>query len=117
MRKVLMVRGLLLKFWRIASIIEGDHRHVVSRLQERSGKSMKSGAWFLLTSFFLFLTAGLQPVQAAASEFVPRGTILNVRTTQPIGTFTTPGARFRAVVDDPVFTVDGRVAIPRGSIA
>jgi hypothetical protein len=54
---------------------------------------------------------------AADASIVPAGTILNVRTTQPITADSSQaGMTVTGVVDDPV-AVDGQVVIPRGAIA
>ena len=54
---------------------------------------------------------------AAAASIVPAGTVLNVRTTQPIAAESAqPGMTLTGVVDDPV-AVDGQIVIPRGAIA
>ena len=56
-------------------------------------------------------------VPALASDVIPAGTVLSVRTTAPIpATSTYPGAQYNVIVDDPVI-VDGRVVIPRDAIA
>jgi hypothetical protein len=53
----------------------------------------------------------------AGAVIVPAGTVLNVRTTQPIAADSSqPGMTLTGVVDDPV-AVDGQVVIPRGAIA
>jgi len=53
----------------------------------------------------------------AADAIVAAGTVLNVRTTQPIAAESAqPGMRVDGVVDDPV-AVDGQIVIPRGAIA
>ena len=77
---------------------------------------MPPQAWFVL--FGLLLPAiGSQTVYASPGEIVPAGTILNVRTTQPIyANYTQPGTRFSGIVDDPV-EVGGRLVIPRGTAA
>jgi hypothetical protein len=77
---------------------------------------MRPQAWFVL--FGLLLPAiGSQTVYAIPGEIVPAGTILNVRTTQPIyANYTQPGARFSGIIDDPV-QVGGRIVIPRGTPA
>jgi len=55
--------------------------------------------------------------QGRSVSIVPTGTVLNVRTTQPIAAAGTQvGMTLTGVVDDPVF-VAGHVAIPRGAIA
>jgi hypothetical protein len=54
---------------------------------------------------------------AAGASIVPAGTVLNVRTTQPIAAESSqPGMTFTGVVDDPV-AVNGQIVIPRGAIA
>src|SRR4029453_3246205 len=54
---------------------------------------------------------------AAGASIVPAGTVLNVRTTQPIAAESSQrGMTFTGVVDDPV-AVDGQIVIPRGAIA
>jgi hypothetical protein len=53
----------------------------------------------------------------AGASIVPAGTILNVRTTQPIAADSSqPGMTVTGVVEDPV-AVDGHIVIPRGAIA
>jgi hypothetical protein len=53
----------------------------------------------------------------AGASIVPAGTVLNVRTTQPIAAdYVRPGMTVTAVVDDPV-AVDGQTVIARGAIA
>ncbi len=53
----------------------------------------------------------------ARASIVPAGTVLNVRTTQPLAADSSqPGMTLTGVVDDPV-AVDGQVVIPRGAIA
>jgi hypothetical protein len=77
---------------------------------------MKSRLWFVLIGFFL-LTLGSPPIYTSGFGVLPAGTILNIRTTQPIEADDSHvGMRFPAIVDDPV-TVDGRILIPRGSSA
>jgi hypothetical protein len=77
---------------------------------------MKSRAWSVLMS--LFLLAGFRPAAANGAEVLPVGTVLNVRTTQPIVVYSSHvGMRFRAIVDDPVMDVRGHVVVPRGSLA
>ena len=54
---------------------------------------------------------------AAGASIVPAGTILNVRTTQPIAADSSqPGMTLTGVVDDPI-AVNGEIVIPRGAIA
>src|SRR5262245_47285889 len=77
---------------------------------------MKSGVWFALIGFLL-LSAGPVTIRAAVVETLPAGTILNVRTTQPLeADYTRVGLQVNAVVDDPI-SVGGRVVIPRGTPA
>src|SRR5262245_37401608 len=65
----------------------------------------------------LMLVFGAATVSLSASQVVPAGTVLNVRTTQLIDADTAQvGTRYRGIVDDPV-NVDGRVVIPRGTPA
>jgi hypothetical protein len=53
----------------------------------------------------------------AGASIVPAGTVLNVRTTQPLTADSSqPGMTVTGVVDDPV-AVDGQIVIPRGAIA
>src|SRR5262249_33833230 len=59
---------------------------------------------------------GLQSARAGA-DFIPAGTVLNVRTTQEIYADTSsPGMRVRGVVDDPVY-IGGRPVVQRGAPA
>ena len=54
---------------------------------------------------------------AAGASIVPAGTVVNVRTTQPIAAESAqPGMTLTGVVDDPI-AVDGEIVIPRGAIA
>jgi len=56
-------------------------------------------------------------VSAFAAGIIPAGTVLTVRTTQPIVAESSyAGMQFDAIVDEPVY-VDGRVAVPRGTVA
>jgi len=53
----------------------------------------------------------------AGASIVPAGTVLNVRTTQPLTADSArPGMTVTGIVDDPV-AVDGHIVIPRGAIA
>ena len=53
----------------------------------------------------------------AGASIVPAGTVLNVRTTQPLAADASqPGMTVTGVVDDPV-AVNGEIVIPRGAIA
>ena len=77
---------------------------------------MKFRAWSVMMGLLLF--AGLRTADANGAEVVPAGTVLNVRTTQPIVVYASHvGMRFRAIVDDPVLDVRGSVVVPRGSLA
>jgi hypothetical protein len=65
----------------------------------------------LLIAIYSSITYG------AGASIVPAGTVLNVRTTQPIAADAAQaGMTVTGVVDDPV-AVDGQVVIPRGAIA
>jgi len=72
--------------------------------------------WFVL--FGLLLTAAIaKTLYAASDELVPAGTILTVRTTEPLyADYTHPGMRLVGIVDDPV-DVGGRIVVPRGAQA
>jgi hypothetical protein len=76
---------------------------------------MRPRAWFAL--FGLILSTITPRVLYAGGEIVPAGTMLNVRTTQPIyADYTRPGMRLTGIVDDPV-AIGGRIVIPRGTRA
>jgi hypothetical protein len=65
----------------------------------------------------LLLVIGSSITSAAAASIVPAGTVLNVRTTQPIAAESAqPGMTLTGVVDDPI-AVNGEIVIPRGAIA
>ena len=65
----------------------------------------------------LLIATSTSLAQRSGVSIVPTGTVLNVRTTQPIAAASTQvGMTFSGVVDDPVF-VAGQLAIPRGAIA
>src|SRR5215467_3393697 len=70
------------------------------------------------TSFVLFVLLSLIGVWTSASAHVlPAGTILHIRTTQPIfADSAPPGTRVRGVVGRPV-TIRGRVVVPIGAPA
>ena len=77
---------------------------------------MKSRAWSLMMC--LVLLAGFPTVSASAAEVLPAGTVLNVRTSQPIVVYSSHvGMKFRAIVEDPLMDVRGHVVVPRGSLA
>src|SRR5262245_39925740 len=76
---------------------------------------MRPRAWFVLLGLLLSTTAS-QGV-FAAGQILPAGTILTVRTTQPLyADYTQPGMRLAGIVDDAV-TLDGRIVVPRGTQA
>src|SRR5262245_58013131 len=78
---------------------------------------MKSRAWLGLICLFL-LTGISRAGPVLQVEVVPAGTILSVRTTQPIvADYTQVGMTMRAIVDDPIADAEGMIVIPRGSLA
>src|SRR4030095_3521685 len=84
--------------------------------REGSGEVMKSRAWSVMMG--LLLVATLRTADANGAEVLPVGTVVNVRTTQPIVVYSSHvGMRFRAIVEDPVMDVRGYVVVPRGSLA
>jgi hypothetical protein len=81
--------------------------------QEGAGSFMWPRTWFALCGLLLLTIAP----RIAAAQVIPAGTIVNVRTTQPIAAdYSQPGMRVTAIVDDPV-SVDGRILVPRGAKA
>ena len=69
----------------------------------------------VLTTLLLVICSSI--TYAAAASIVPAGTVLNVRTTQPIAAESAqPGMTLTGVVDDPI-AVNGEIVIPRGAIA
>jgi hypothetical protein len=77
---------------------------------------MKSRVWSVMMG--LLLLVGFQISRAAGAEVLPVGTVVNVRTSQPITVYSSHvGMRVRAIVDDPVMDVRGHVVVPRGSLA
>src|SRR5262245_66094371 len=81
-----------------------------------SGRSMLTRTWFALLGLLVSLSP-TPTVRAAAQGFVPAGTVLNVRTTQPLSPeYAQPGMRVVGIVDDPVY-VNGRIVVPRGAAA
>jgi hypothetical protein len=77
---------------------------------------MRPRVWFVV--FGLLLTTAIaRTLYAASDELVPAGTILTVRTTEPLyADYTHPGMRLVGIVDDPV-DVGGRIVVPRGAQA
>lgn len=76
---------------------------------------MRPQAW--LGVLGLLVLGICSTVPARASDIIPAGTMLSVRTTAPIpATSTYPGAQYNVIVDDPVI-VDGLVVIPRDAVA
>src|SRR5262245_41896121 len=70
-----------------------------------------------LVLFALLLTAGFGIAQASATDVVPSGTILSVRTTEPIyADDSRSGMHVPAIVDDPI-EINGHIIIPRGATA
>jgi hypothetical protein len=69
----------------------------------------------VLTTLLLVICSSI--TYAAGASIVPAGTVLNVRTTQPIAAESSqPGMTVTGVVDDPI-AVNGEIVIPRGAIA
>ena len=69
----------------------------------------------VLTTLLLVICSSI--TYAAAASIVPAGTVLNVRTTQPIAAESAqPGMTLTGVVDDPI-AVNGEIVIARGAIA
>jgi|RhiMethySRZTD1v2_1073278.scaffolds.fasta_scaffold766761_2 hypothetical protein len=78
---------------------------------------MRPRVWFVLFGLLL-ITASAKTLYAASDELVPAGTILTVRTTEPLyADYTHPGMRLIGIVDDPVVDVGGRIVVPRGAQA
>src|SRR5262245_37943276 len=76
---------------------------------------MRLQTWLVLFGLLLPITS--VPTAYASPEVVPAGTILNVRTTQPLfADSVQPGTRLPGIVDDAV-AFGGRVVIPRGTQA
>jgi len=77
---------------------------------------MRPPLWAIMLSIFSLAICSTTAFGSNAS-IVPAGTVLNVRTTQPIDADSSQvGMTFTGVIDDPV-AVDGHVVIPRGAIA
>jgi len=76
---------------------------------------MRLQTWLVLFGLLLPITG--VPSVYASPEVVPAGTILNVRTTQPLyADSVQPGTRLPGIVEDSV-AFGGRVVIPRGALA
>ena len=72
---------------------------------------------FSLVLSILALAISSSVANGSGASIVPAGTVLNVRTTQPIAADSAqPGMTLTGVVDDPI-AVNGAVVIPRGAIA
>lgn len=78
---------------------------------------MRSRTWVVLSAL-LSIAISSGTVHIATAEVLPAGTVVHVRTTQPIAAESTAvGMRFGAIVDDPVVEAGGRIIIPRGAPA
>jgi hypothetical protein len=76
---------------------------------------MRPRVWLKVVGF-LILALGLQSARAGA-QFVPAGTVVNIRTIQEVFADTsTPGMRVRALVDYPI-AAGNRVIVPQGAPA
>jgi hypothetical protein len=76
---------------------------------------MRRALPILLSTLLLAFCSSI--AYGAGASIVPAGTVLNVRTTQPIAADASqPGMTVTGVVDDPV-SVDGQIVIPRGALA
>jgi hypothetical protein len=72
---------------------------------------------FSVVLSILALAISSSVANGSSASIVPAGTVLNVRTTQPIAADSAqPGMTLTGVVDDPI-AVNGEVVIPRGAIA
>jgi hypothetical protein len=72
---------------------------------------------FSVVLSILALAISSSVANGSGASIVPAGTVLNVRTTQPIAADSAqPGMTLTGVVDDPI-AVNGEVVIPRGAIA
>jgi hypothetical protein len=75
---------------------------------------MRPRAWFVVLSVFV-LTIGSRTASLTGAATLPAGTILNVRTTQPLDADSAHvGMKVTALVDDPV-EVGGQIVVPRGT--
>jgi hypothetical protein len=76
---------------------------------------MRPQAW--LVAFSVVVLTTCSTAYAFGADIVPAGTILNVRTTQPVSAESSyVGMQLNAIVDDPV-DVGGQIVIPRGAAA
>jgi hypothetical protein len=93
--------------------VQGSDRPIAD---ERSGRFMRPRTFSLVLSI-LALAISSSVSNGSAASIVPAGTLLNLRTTQPIAADSAqPGMTLTGVVDDPI-AVNGEVVIPRGAIA
>jgi len=77
---------------------------------------MRPRAWFVLFGLLLS-TIGSKTLYSSGGQIAPAGTILNVRTSQPLSADSTqPGTRLTGIVDNPV-EIGGGIVIPRGTQA
>jgi len=75
---------------------------------------MRPQVWFVALGLLL---ASVGTKTLMAGELLPAGTLLSVRTTEPLyADYARPGTRLTGIVDDPV-AVGGRVVVPRGAHA
>jgi len=75
---------------------------------------MRPRAWFVVLSVCV-LSIGSRTAYVSGAQTLPAGTIVNVRTTQPLYAYSAQvGMRLTAIVDDPV-AVGGDIVIPRGT--
>src|SRR5262245_3868011 len=97
-------------------IAASDTEEVVMKAQSDTGE---------VRPFALLLTAGLMLASStlAHGQFrdgwqplsrIEAGTVVGVRTTEPINTFNADGRVFSGVVDNDVYDSSGRLAIPEG---
>src|SRR5262249_1273285 len=82
--------------------------------RERRGTAMRPRAWFVVCSL-LALTFSSRMISAASAQVLPHGTVINVRTAEPISVDTAHvGMRLNGFIDTPV-VVRGRTMLPSGS--
>jgi hypothetical protein len=75
---------------------------------------MRPRVWFVVLSICV-LTIGSRTAYVSGAATLPAGTILNVRTTQPLDADSAQvGMKLTGLVDDPV-EVGGEIVIPRGT--